>query len=84
MLILCVSIFFTFLYWVTLPRAAQLLTHVPPNGGKVKEKKNFFLKGILIIRSYVNCGIVEKMCKPFAKIFVGKAYMVIRAMSSSA
>jgi hypothetical protein len=39
MLILCVSIFFTFLYWVTLPRAAQLLTYVPPNGGKVNEKK---------------------------------------------
>ncbi len=29
-----VSFYFICFIWVTLPRAAQLLTHVPPNGGK--------------------------------------------------
>jgi hypothetical protein len=32
----CVSFYFILLIWVTLPRAAHLLSHVPPNGGKLK------------------------------------------------
>ena len=32
----CASFYFILLIWVTLPRAAHLLSHVPPNGGKLK------------------------------------------------
>jgi hypothetical protein len=35
MLVMCASIFFNFLFWVTLPRAAQLLIYVPPNEGNL-------------------------------------------------
>jgi hypothetical protein len=35
-----VCLFFLFSLWVTLPRAAQLLIHVPPNGGKLTAMSN--------------------------------------------
>jgi hypothetical protein len=38
MIVMCVSIFFYLSLLGNLARAAQLLTYVPPNGGKLNEK----------------------------------------------
>jgi len=58
--LLCVFLFF-FLYWVTLPRAAQLLIHVPPNGGKIKVKNECWR-----FRARMQCilGKTWKLCEP--------------------
>ncbi len=83
MLVMCVSIFFNLPYWVTLPRAAQLLTYVPPNGGKLNEKSKVYRDNPEKCLFSINLG--KK--KSVRAVFEPRILIVFRltgAMSSSA